>query len=117
MNWSTERVDARTGRRGSERIMKNRPGPRGNVRTVRTPLEAWMLFITPEILGKVVNHTNNTIAKFRERFADVLDKGKSDQANKYTHCGKTDLMEVHAFIGLMYLRGVLRQNLLSRDAI
>ena len=96
MKWSTEKVDVCAGRRASRHVLKNRPGPRGEAGNVQTPFEAWNLFITPIILGKVVNYTNNTIKEFRERFSGIID-----ESDKYTHCEETDLMEIHAFLGLL----------------
>ena len=42
-------------------ISKNKPGPRGAIKQVQTPLEPLNLFFTDEMLEKVVKHTNSSI--------------------------------------------------------
>ena len=108
MNLSTEKVlDARGGRE-SLNVIKHALGPRGEAKHVTTPFEAWNLFITPDILEKVVAYTNESIYTFRSKFSD--DELKKFCA-KNTYSKETNIVEIHAFLGLLYLRGVLWQNL------
>ena len=113
MNLSTEKVLDARGRRESLNVIKHAPGPRGEAKHVTTPFEAWNLFITPDIL-EVVAYTNESIHTFRSKFSD--DELKKSCA-KNTYSKETDIVEIHAFLGLLYLRGVLRQNLRSRLSI
>lgn len=115
MNFSTEKKEP-AGRNSARNVLKKRPGPSLDARKVETPLEAWNLFLPPDILDRVVEYTNDNIFEFQQRFAAVLDPS-NENAKKYTHCKETDLMELHAFFGLTYLRGVLKLNVLSRVTI
>ena len=115
MNFSTTEKET-LGRKSVRNVLKKRPGPTLVARNAKDPLAAWNLFISPEILGKVVEHTNNNIFQFPQRFVAVLSPD-NENASKYTWYKETDLKELHAFLGLMYFRAVLKLNLFSRQTI
>ena len=96
--------------------MKKRAGPTPAARNAKDPLAAWNLFLSPEILDKVVEHTNKNIFQFRQWFASVLSPD-NENASKYTWYKETDLKELHVFLGLMYIQAVLKLNLFSRQTI
>ena len=53
----------------------------------------------------VVKNTNKNIRNFMTRFHDVLK-----ESSKYTYVKETDLIELKALIGLLYLRAALQLN-------
>ena len=67
MNFNTTEKET-VGRKNVRNVLKKRHG----ARNAKDPLAAWNLFLSPEILDKVVEHTNNNIFQFRQRFASVL---------------------------------------------
>ena len=60
----------------------------------------------------VVSNTNKNIRNFMTRFHDVLKK-----SSKYTYGKETDLIELKAFIGLLYLRAALQLNIFKTRRI
>ena len=115
MNFNT--TEKETVRKKNVRnVLKKRPGPTPAARNAKAPLAAWNLFLSPEILDKVVEHTNNNIFQFRQCFASMLSPD-NENASKCTWYKETDLKEFHAFLGLMYFRAVLKLNLFSRQTI
>ena len=69
-----------------------------------TTLEAWQLVITDDTLAKIVAHTNKRITEFRSNIQDVLDN--KVKLSQYL----TSLVEMKAWFGILYLRGVLKLN-------
>ena len=115
MNFSTTENET-VGRKSVRNVLKKRPGPIPAARNAKDPLAAWNLFLSPEILDKVVENTNNNIFQFRQWFASVLSPD-NENASKYTWYKETDLKELHAFLGLMYFRAILKLKLFSRQTI
>ena len=66
MKYSTVKVhdDALFSKRGRTNILKNTPGPRRAAKHVETPLEAFGLFITDQMLQKIVTNTNLLVDSF-----------------------------------------------------
>ena len=60
----------------------------------------------------VVNNTNKNIRNFMTRFHDVLK-----ESSKYTYVKETDLIELKALIGLLYLRAALQLNIFKTREI
>ena len=78
-----------------------------------TPLDCFSLFLSDEILDIIVLQTNENIKPFIEIVKDKT-------GFKYIHA--TDVVEIRAFIGLIYMRGLMRlshmdQELLFSDVI
>ena len=115
MNFSTTEKET-VGKKNVRNVSKKRPGSISAARDAKDPLAAWNLFLSPEILSKVAEHTNNKIVQFRQRFASVLFPD-NENASKYTWYKETDQKELHAFLGLMYFRAVLKLNLFTRQTI
>ena len=98
--WTSVQPDKRQpGRQGSENIIRHASGPNFFSRASSTPLEAWELFISDDMLNSVVLHTNKKI--------DSKNQGLS-QVQYPNH--STDVAEIRAFIGLRYARGLLGRN-------
>ena len=59
MNFSTTEKET-VGRESVRNFLKKRPGPTPAARNAKDPLAAWNLFLSPEILDKVVEHTHGS---------------------------------------------------------
>ena len=99
--WNT--VFAVQGRRGRQDVIRTEPGPSRNAIRTTSVDELFSCFITQEMINNVTTHTNNKIRLYQESNPQV-------QQAKYTYVHDTMPGEVRALFGLMYLRGVLRQN-------
>ena len=66
------------------------------------------MFITDDMLNNIVDYANANIEHFRLNFREVIE-----QSDKYTHSEATDLLELKAFIGIVYLRVSAKVNLRS----
>lgn len=114
VDWETTKTDnpRHSGRLPARSIITKKPGPTRHTSGVSNPLEAFSYFIPDDLLQSVVLNTNNTIRLFRDKFHKVIES-----SDKYTHCNFIDLIELKAFIGLLYLRGALKQNLFNANFI
>ncbi|KAJ8930219.1 hypothetical protein NQ314_016997 [Rhamnusium bicolor] len=66
-------------------------GPKGEIRHARKYLEIWQYFFTDIMLEKIVNYTN------------VFIRGKSYDTKQYSTYRTTDIIEVKALFGLLYI--------------
>ena len=64
------------------------------------------------MMQDVANNTNNNIRNFMTRFHDVLK-----ESSKYMYMKETDLIELKALIGLLYLRVALELNIFKTREI
>ena len=96
---STTTKDKTIHRKGAENIRKGKAGPRGIAKIAKTPLESLELFLTDEMIDKLVIYTNVSIQPLLEKFEDILE----DSA-KYPHFKLVDRIDMEAFIGILYLR-------------
>lgn len=92
-SWSTDAPDVR-GRR-SQTILN--PSPKGAALNVSTPLEAWSVLMTDNILESIVTHTNEQIAR-AVRNRETLN----------TYEKNIDLIELKSLIGLLYYVGLFK---------
>ena len=76
--------------------------PMGIARSAKTPLEAWELFMDTNIMTIIVQETNNSIRRARNRMSQQY---LNDPRVNYIH--DTDDIEIRALFGLMYLRGLM----------
>ncbi|XP_032670043.1 piggyBac transposable element-derived protein 4-like isoform X2 [Odontomachus brunneus] len=75
------------------------PEALGAAKDVNTPLEAWSLLFTDEMLNIIIKYTNAEMARKREHnFTDTTD------------LSDTDLEEIKAFIGFLYFCGLQKNN-------
>ena len=61
------------------------------------------------MVNNIVEYTNDVIRPVVERFSDDV----LDASTKYTHFCIVDHMNIRASLGILYLRGALRMNLMS----
>ncbi|CAH1252394.1 PGBD4 [Branchiostoma lanceolatum] len=104
MQW-TNQPPRPGGRQNSVNVIRGTVGVKGAAKRVTDPAGCWQLFFTKEMLSNILNHTNARITRLREQMPPEM---LSD--SRYCHVGITSIQEVTAFIGLVYLRGVLCQN-------
>ena len=64
------------------------------------------------MMQEVVNNTNKNIRNFMTRFHDILK-----ESSKYAYVKETDLIELKALIGLLYLRAALQLNIFKTREI
>nr|XP_023022184.1 uncharacterized protein LOC111510461 [Leptinotarsa decemlineata] len=77
-----------------ENIIVSLPGVIGPAKNASSPIEAWQLFFDDNIITELVESTNIYIESIIHRY-----KNKSDAR-------PTDILEMRAVIGLLYLAGV-----------
>ena len=110
--WHTKKERGVSGRAANQNILRGAEGPRGRGKAAKTPVEGLVLFITDEMMQDVLNNINKNIRNFMTRFHDVLKK-----SSKYTYVKETDLIELKALIGLLYLRAALQLNIFKTREI
>ena len=106
VTWSDIKPTA-TGRQGRENVMRT-PGPQllEEAQHVESSLECWQLFFTPEMEETVVRYTNKRIEQVRSQLdATTLNN------SKYSHLKLTDVMELRAYYGVTYARGLQHDNM------
>ncbi|CAH1957175.1 unnamed protein product [Acanthoscelides obtectus] len=88
--WSSEpQYRTRTPRRN---IVVRVPGPKGIAKNVSTELEAWKLFVSDDVINKIVLYTNMEIGR-----------QKSNYSQDCGYINNTDDTEILALIGLLYI--------------
>ena len=109
VQWETVRRNNKqnSGRLPQRNILQNKPGPRNEARNVIDPLTAFNLFLPDDLLETVVAHTNNRISFFHDKLPNLRD----------ARTKLVDLVEKKAFLGIMYSRAALKQNLRDSQSI
>ena len=101
----TNQQPAPTGRQRSCDVIRGIPGVARGARNAKSPKEGFDLFITPEMVDLIVYYTNlwirDTLEKCQEQVED---------SNKYPRLKELDSVELYAFIGLNYYRGLYNLN-------
>ncbi|XP_053963686.1 uncharacterized protein LOC128866745 isoform X2 [Anastrepha ludens] len=83
-----------------------RPGPYPGAKDAIGSIDAFGLFFNDEILNKVLLRTNEKIAQLREKYK-IKDCTVSD----------TNLCELKALLGLIFLSATLKNNHLTTDVL
>lgn len=91
----------RNRRVGERNIVRFIPGVKQVARSASTPFQCWKLFFTDTIIDEIVRHTNEKIEKVRPNYSRPRD------------AHNTTRTEMEAFIGLLYMAGVLRASHLN----
>lgn len=92
-SWSQEPFSDK-GRRLSKNILKKKPGLTVYSKQIKTPLDAFNLFITDEIIDIIVRETNA--------------KAMHETKNNGTDWRKVTSLEIRGFIGILLLMGRCR---------
>ena len=102
MTW-TNQPPSVSGRRRVQDVVKGPVKvPLGKAKDANTPLAAFELFLDDKIISQIVKFTNRKIQSVRSQFSQELLRDSGPRYNV------TDVIELRAFIGLCYLRGILR---------
>lgn len=86
----------------AENIIHESAGPKGPAKNLidKSPLSIWSLYITDDILNKVVIHTNEQIKLQKVKY-------KNPESPIYK---ETNLVELKALVGLLYYSSVFKGN-------
>lgn len=82
----------------SHNIVTKLPGNVGNAKNVSSPIDAWLLLFDSNLLEQIVYSTNIYMEKIANNFQRERD------------AKKTDLIEMKALVGLLYLCGVHKSS-------
>ena len=88
-----------------KQIIPNRPGPSRKARNAKSIEELFEEFITNEMINNITDLTNAKIQLFTEQNPTWND------SDKYSYVKPTTSEEIRALLGLMFIRGVMKQNL------
>ena len=77
-------------------IVTHLPGVKSATKHATTPIEAWETFFTEEMLQLIVEYTNLEIQRIRGNYP------------RERNANPTDIVELKALIGLLFLAGLLR---------
>lgn len=102
--WSKNPPETRGQR--SMPIQMHFPTPTASAMNIRSPIDAWGLLITDEILNIIVSHTN-------ERIRDYLNTQESDERKNNSTFREIDIIQLKAFIGLLYFAGLQHESKMS----
>ena len=86
-------------------ILRHIPGPRGVAKRVQTLLKSFKLFFANEMVDMIGRYTYDCIQPVLERFAHVLENGKS------LYFRLVDHTDIKAFFGILYLRSAFDLNM------
>lgn len=103
--WTNKPSQAAKRRTQSHNIITHLPGVKGDARNAKTILQCWECLFNMEILELIVKYTNQYIDSVKAKFARERD------------AKETDLIEIKAFIGLLYLAGAYRGNRQSLEEL
>ena len=112
ISWTANPEARNLQHRGTENILKNAPGPRGAAMYVKTPIEAFALFFTDDMINSITRCTNEVIQPVLEKFSDVLDFSST-----YTHFALVDYIDIRAYLGILYLRAAFRVSQMNSSTI
>lgn len=87
----------------SKNLVTHLPGVKRVVQTLKTPLATWQYFFPENTLQVIVDNTNKYIQDAQDRYSHERD------------AKTTDIFEIKALIGLLYLTGVLKRNRINAE--
>lgn len=99
--WSIHEPPRTNVKTRSKNIVSHLPGPINAGRLAKTVLDCWALFFNDDMLHCIIENTNKFILKKQQSGLDVY-------RSKFT-----DLPEIKAFLGILYLTGVHKANRLN----
>ena len=85
-------------RRTAFNIVRETAGPVGIAKSALTPIDAYMLFFTPEMIDDIVKYTNMAMEKTKRR-NPLLNLNEA-------RAHKTTRDELQCLVGLLIFRGV-----------
>lgn len=100
------------GRQRACDVLPNRPGVISSAKSAKKPLEIVTLFFTDDMIKTIVDLTNVRIEVSLSR----IDQEKFE-SSKYPHFKVTNSVELKAFLGLMYYRGLYGMHTYRLDYV
>ena len=94
-----------TGRQSSKDVIKNKPGTSASAKHVDTPKKAFDYYLPLAFMEKIKNYSNERIRITLVACSEILKK-----SDKYPHMKPIDIIDIQAFIGIMYFRGLYGLN-------
>ena len=117
ISWQNQEVArSRAGRSPALQHRKVAPGVVPQYRGADTPLDCFSLFVTGDMLPDVVNHTNARMDMLVESLSPEQLENPNRTKYQY-HMQHTDITEIKAFIGIYYLRGLMKENFSDYDIL
>ena len=110
IKWTNQRPVE--GRQSQSDVIRGPNGVKGAAKRATEPQECCNLFFTKAMVNRIVCHTNKKILSVRN---GLTDETLSD--DRYTYIGDTTSEEITAWIGLLYLRGLLCLNNHSTESL
>ena len=107
INWQTVPNEASLRQCCATNISRHINGPRSAAKRVQTPLELFKLPVTNEMVDTIVRYRNDCIQPDLERFALVLENGKSPNFHLVDH------IDIKSFFGILYLCSAFHLNMLN----
>nr|CAH7763849.1 unnamed protein product [Callosobruchus chinensis] len=108
---NTKEAPGRT-RTLSHNIVTVLPGLKNDIykNPPRSPLDAWEILFSNEILELIVQHKNTKIDDMQRKYKKFKTRKNSSKKYSPTFIHNTDLIEIKAFIGLLYMQGVFKSS-------
>ncbi|XP_039291956.1 piggyBac transposable element-derived protein 4-like [Nilaparvata lugens] len=97
-NWLKKSPGSTFCRVQSQNIVTHLPGVKGNARNAKSAFECWSNLFTDNILDTIVTCTNQYMNSIKDQFSRERD------------IKPTDVIELKAYIGLLYLAGAYKAN-------
>lgn len=96
-----KQVPTKNVRTRSENLVKHLPGPKASTKNLQDPLDIWKYFFNNEMVSEIVEWTNQHIASTASNYSRERDTSP------------TNISEIHALFGLLYMAGVLKSSRLN----
>ena len=91
------------GRQRIADILHGTPGPLPVAKITNEPVDAFKMYMTDEMIGLIVRHTN-------EKITLLVSNASAELLTKNPFLKITTTSEIHAFFGLMLYRGLYKLN-------
>ncbi|KAF2887619.1 hypothetical protein ILUMI_18554 [Ignelater luminosus] len=108
--WS--KILSQRGRTPAHNIISVLPGLRGPAcqNQSSSPLESWQLLLPDSVLEEIVNFANKKVATARGKYKRFKRSCSSRTLLTPTFVKDTDLLEIKAFLDLLYLQGFYKSR-------
>lgn len=84
-------------------LVKHLPGVKRDFMNLKDPVSIWQLFFSEDILNIIVENTNLIIDKKKHNFS------------RERNCNPTNILELKAFLGLLYIAATRKSNHVNAD--
>lgn len=103
--WTDKPLHSKFSRTCSSNVVIHLPGPTADAKGVKDEEKLFSLYINDQIVDKIVLHTISEIVKSKLKYA----------VHQCSFINQTDKTEIKAFIGLLFMSGVLKNTGLCLD--